>query len=389
MRSRSWSGAISEYQYYEFLALDRRLDEKQMREIREVSSRAEITPTSFVNEYNYGDFKGDEYEFLKRYFDVHVYVANWGTHRFMPRAPKTLLAADEVKPYTSKYVFAFREAGEWLILDFTSNDEGDGYWEEGEGWMDALVPVRTEMVRGDRRALYLGWLLQVQSGVVDEDAVEPPVPPRLGNLSKALEQLVGFLRIDGDLLAVAAERSGAEPERDEGLAGWVAALPAEEKDRLLLEAIEGREGDIGAKLLARFRASRKGKEGQMTRTGRTVGELFEATERHREERERKEAERRAAERARKKAKKAKARAKYLDELATRQEATWARVEALIEEKKVKAYDEAVSLLADLRDVAARADATAGFQTRLTELLGRYTTRPALLERLARSKLMRS
>src|SRR5688572_20191452 len=66
---------MSEYQYYEFLALDRRLGEKEMREIRAVSSRAEITSTSFVNEYNYGDFKGDEFEFLERYFDVHVYVA--------------------------------------------------------------------------------------------------------------------------------------------------------------------------------------------------------------------------------------------------------------------------------------------------------------------------
>ena len=79
---------MSEYQYYEFLALDRRLGEKEMREIRAVSSRAEITPTSFVNVYNYGDFKGDELEFLERYFDLHVYVANWGMHRFMVRLPK-------------------------------------------------------------------------------------------------------------------------------------------------------------------------------------------------------------------------------------------------------------------------------------------------------------
>ena len=66
---------MSEYQYYEFLALDRRLTDKEMKEIRTVSSRAEITPTSFANEYNYGDFKGDEYEFLKRYFDAYSTVA--------------------------------------------------------------------------------------------------------------------------------------------------------------------------------------------------------------------------------------------------------------------------------------------------------------------------
>lgn len=380
---------MSEYQYYEFLAVDRRLGEKEMREIRAVSSRAEITPTSFVNEYNYGDFKGDEYEFLKRYFDARVYVANWGTHRFMVRVPTELLAVKDVEPYCGKHEFTFRAAGDALILDFTSNDEEGGDWEEGSGWMASLAPVRTEVLRGDRRALYLGWLLRVQSEEVDENATEPPVPPGLAKLSAPLARLAEFLRIDEDLLAVAAGRSSTEPARDEALVKWVAALPVGEKDRLLLEAIEGHEVNLGAKLLARYRASRKEKGSRPTRAGeagRTVSELLEAADRHCEQRERAEAQRRAAERARKQAAAAKARAKYLDELATRQEAAWRRAEALIEEKKAKAYDEAVSLLVDLRDVAERANTAAGFSSRLAKLLGRYTTRRTLLERVTRSGL---
>jgi hypothetical protein len=47
---------VSEYQYYEFLALDRPLTDKQRAELRKLSSRAEITATRFVNEYSYGDF---------------------------------------------------------------------------------------------------------------------------------------------------------------------------------------------------------------------------------------------------------------------------------------------------------------------------------------------
>jgi hypothetical protein len=42
---------MSEYQYYEFLALDRPLTEEQRAELRSISSRAEITATRFVNEY--------------------------------------------------------------------------------------------------------------------------------------------------------------------------------------------------------------------------------------------------------------------------------------------------------------------------------------------------
>jgi len=65
--------------------------------------------------------------------------------------------------------------------------------------------VRAELARGDLRALYLGWLLRAQSGELDDDDTEPPVPPGLGQLSASLESLAEFLRIDDDLLHVAAE----------------------------------------------------------------------------------------------------------------------------------------------------------------------------------------
>jgi hypothetical protein len=50
---------VSEYQYYEFLAIDRPLNAAEQAEIRSLSTRARITATSFVNEYHWGDFKGN------------------------------------------------------------------------------------------------------------------------------------------------------------------------------------------------------------------------------------------------------------------------------------------------------------------------------------------
>ncbi len=50
---------MSEYQYYEFQAIDRPLTAKEMSELRSYSTRARITPTSFVNDYSWGSFKGD------------------------------------------------------------------------------------------------------------------------------------------------------------------------------------------------------------------------------------------------------------------------------------------------------------------------------------------
>jgi len=71
---------MSEYQYYEFLAIDRRLTSGEVALLRSFSTRARITSTSFVNDYQWGDFKGDEDAWMDRYFDAFLYFANWGTN---------------------------------------------------------------------------------------------------------------------------------------------------------------------------------------------------------------------------------------------------------------------------------------------------------------------
>jgi hypothetical protein len=61
---------VSEYQYYEFLALDRPLTSKQREELRQLSTRAEITATRFTNEYHWGSFRGDPQQMMADYFDA-------------------------------------------------------------------------------------------------------------------------------------------------------------------------------------------------------------------------------------------------------------------------------------------------------------------------------
>ncbi|MEJ7617826.1 MAG: hypothetical protein WKF30_12895 [Pyrinomonadaceae bacterium] len=301
---------MSEYQYYEFLALDRSLTEREMKEIRAISTRAKITPTSFVNEYNWGNFKGDEHAFLTRYFDAFVYFANWGTHRFMVRLPKALIAAAEMRKYSGTYIFSARTGGDSLVLDFSSDTEEYEDWEESGNLMASLAPVRAEMLRGDRRALYLGWLLRAQAEELDDRAVEPPLPAGLNAISEPLARLADFLRIDQDLLIIAGEPSAAEPDADAGLAEWIAALPIKEKERLLLEVIQGEDPHLSAKLLARFRSSRKAEKEDLSESdkqGRTVGELLKAAAHHRAEREREEARRADKARAQKAAEQASSR----------------------------------------------------------------------------------
>ena len=67
---------MSEYQYYEFQAIDRPLTDEEQKTLRGYSGRARITPTRFVNSYSYGDFKGDESDWMAKYFDAFLYMAN-------------------------------------------------------------------------------------------------------------------------------------------------------------------------------------------------------------------------------------------------------------------------------------------------------------------------
>ena len=90
---------MSEYQYYEFQAIDRPLDRAAQDALRSISSRARITATSFTNQYEWGDLKGDPHKFMERWFDLHLYVANWGTRRLMIRVPKGFVNQVDIDPF--------------------------------------------------------------------------------------------------------------------------------------------------------------------------------------------------------------------------------------------------------------------------------------------------
>jgi len=82
---------MSEYQYYEFVAVDGPLTSEQQGELRALSTRGRISSSSFVNDYQWGDLKADPREWMERYFDAHLYLANWGTHRIALRLPRAAL----------------------------------------------------------------------------------------------------------------------------------------------------------------------------------------------------------------------------------------------------------------------------------------------------------
>ena len=204
---------MSEYQYYEFQAIDRPLSADQQAQVATLSSRAHVTAhmASFV--YNYGDFRGDPEQLLRDYFDAMLYMANWGSRRLMFRIPGALIDTKQVKLYCISEAIDVRQTPkkQHVIVDLEFNDEEQAEWTDGEGWLDALIALREELIQGDFRVLYLAWLKAAEGAVemeeIAEDTLEPPIPEGLGQLSPALETFVRFLDIDAALLAVAAQQS--------------------------------------------------------------------------------------------------------------------------------------------------------------------------------------
>jgi hypothetical protein len=384
---------LSEYQYYEFVAVDRPLTAREMQELRAVSSRAVITATRFTNHYEWGSFKGDPRAWMERYFDAFLYFANWGTHELMLRLPRRVLDPATARLYCRGQGASARVKGEHVILEFMSEEEGSDWFEEDEdGSLSSFVPLRSELASGDLRALYLGWLLCVQAGELDDDDEEPPCPPGLASPSAALAAFIAFMRVDRDLLEAAAAGSAAAVEESLPAADverWVAAMPEAEKTALLTRLIGGEEPHLRAELIRHYRSARPTSPSTASAARRTVGELLDAAEQRAAERRRLEAEHAAREQARKEREAAEARERHLTALAQREAKAWAEVEALIATRQPGRYDVAVALLRDLVDLAARSGRRDEAQRLLDRLHEQHARKPTLIARFRQAGLVAS
>jgi len=379
---------MSEYQYYEFLALDQPLADEQMQEVREHSTRARITATSFVNEYHWGDFRGDINRFMTKYYDVFVYFANWGSRELRFRLPKRDLDVDLVKRYCVRCGVGLRKAGDCVVLSLSSEDESGGDWESDGGWMPALAPLRADLLSGDYRSLYLGWLNGVGCREVGEDQPEPPVPPGLSELSAPLRALADFLRIDESLIKAAAEASDpltVREESDDALRSRVESLPLRDKEDFLVRMIQESPAVVRRELSRRLCGNERPRWLAIA-SARTTGDLLNVAEKFVAEKSRLLAEKRSRERARRQKEAAEARQRHLDALAKRESQAWAQVDALITTRKPKAYDQAVELLCDLRDLAKRQRRLPEVLSRLDELHRRHGRKHALIRRLEAAEL---
>ncbi len=375
---------MSEYQYYEFLAIDRPLDDADREALRRVSTRARITTTSFTNTYEWGDFKGDPAAFMTQWFDLHVHLTNWGTRRLMVRLPAQTVPRRRLEALLAKTDSAeLTVAGPNLILDVGRDEVPDDDGVDGAGWLDDLAPLRAAAIAGDLRLFYLVWLMAIEA---DERAIDEREPlPGLGPLTAAHRAFAAFFAVDPDLVDAAAERG--DPDRDRRSASavraMIAAIPERERIELLARLFEGGP-DVAMALKGemRRRLEPEPDDGGPPASARTVGALLARAREIRLARERAMREADAADRARKAAAAAQARRARLDDLARRGEGAWREVEAAIGRRNPVGYDRAADLLSDLRALAEEREALEDFLGRLRAIRVRHARKENLIRRLA-------
>lgn len=139
---------MSEYQYYEFQAVERPLTPQEQNAVARLSSRVDLHPTRAVFVYNYSNFPGRATDILATYYDALFYIANRGSTQLAFRFPQALIDVDRIRPYCVDIYLTCDVVGEHVIINFEWQEDG-GFddWIEGEGMLAGLLPLREAILR--------------------------------------------------------------------------------------------------------------------------------------------------------------------------------------------------------------------------------------------------
>jgi hypothetical protein len=366
---------MSEYQFYEFQAIDRPLSKKEMQEIAGLSRRVDLTPYQAIFIYNYGDFPAEADEILANYFDAMIYLANWGTRRLMFRFPESVVNIKEIEQYCYKDIISLDIVNGYVVLDINFYDEDSCGWIEDNDWLCLFLPLRHDLMQQDYRLLYLAWLKAITLQPPDESEEEythPPVPPGLKHLSQPLSDFVELFEVDEFLVRVAAKFSFERKEiKKPALQDALSKLTQDEcRDFLLRLALN--EPNLSAQLKRRLdEFIKKDSDDLPEKIGRLpILALLDQAERERELEAEKQ---KALEEAKRK--------QELEKLSKQEPQLWKEVDTLIAKKQIKAYDEAVNILVELKKLAEYQGTGNRFQEKINQIHKTHTRLSGLKARM--------
>jgi hypothetical protein len=312
-------------------------------------------------------------------------MANWMTAIFMLRLPIEALTNEPAKAVVPYLLDIKATKTHWIIT--WSLEESENYdrfgMEDGRGWMVRLTPIRDELLRGDLRSLYIGWLASLAGEMMDDDEMEPLSVSGLGSLTAAQKALAEFLEVDPDLLAGAGMGSPAAPKAEVSpreMDKWIDALPRDEVYSILKQLLEGKGQQAERSIKNRFASWRRGLQtGHTEVSRRTVGELWQNAEKARQLR----LEKQKRDRKRREIKRRKERKAYLKNLSSNFPRAWESVREPVERRSGWGYDEACSKLVDIAEAYALFSTKKRFQDELKKFMANHLRRKALIQRLVK------
>ena len=375
---------MSEYHFYEFRAIDKPLSKEDKAKIGSWSSRTNPSDTGAIFTYSYGSFPKDLITVTEKYFDAMFLINNLGTTRLIFKFPRALLKTDRIRQYCSENGLEIIEKSDFILLDIAySEEDGGGNWIEGEGWLSSLISLRNDIINEDYRCLYLIWLKDSISsyeggwGNFVSGDYEPKVPDGLNDLNDALQDFVDIFQINKDCIIAAAENSNFQnPGRPIDLALYLDKLSENEKQDYLNRLLND-EPLLNTKLKTRLKEFLDTNETSIKEAPRrTIGEIIQKIEEIKQERENKA----KIEREEKQLKK-------LKTLEGQEFEIWAKVSQLISEKNTKAYDEAILLLQDLKELSIYKNCFNDFCEKIELIKKKYSRLSGLTSRINDAKLI--
>ncbi|OUS29091.1 hypothetical protein A9Q98_06375 [Thalassotalea sp. 42_200_T64] len=189
---------MSEYQYYHFKALEQPLSESQQQQLSDISTRAEITPQYFENEYHWGGLKAKPVDLMATFFDFGFYLTNWGEAKLYIKLDNGILASNLISAFLVNELIDIVELEQHRILVFSLPATEEYYFYEGDGnyWLQRILPLRDELINGDYRALILILLSAIECGYFNLDFELPILANANQPLSPCQQAIMEFFQVD-------------------------------------------------------------------------------------------------------------------------------------------------------------------------------------------------
>lgn len=377
---------------HHFKTIDRPFTNEERAEIDSWSSRFSPTSTEVRYVYHYGSFKKSVNDVFPKYFDAMLHFDNWENKQLMFRFPKALVDIEVLNQFSHKnkweYCYLqFKEVDEYVIMDLKYSVEEGGDWiMEDQYELGALLPLREEILNGDYRSLYLGWLMVQQDGTEwedeefeDEDYDEttmPPIPANLQALTLAQKSLMDTFWIDEGLVEAAATVSPDARQQTMDYKKLISLLSEEEKETYLLQFVVEQPG-IRMQLRQRLETLGGDKKSLAFGTSPSWVDLVQiATQKDKERAARNEIERQKEEELARLA-----RIEELKAMIPKKETMWQKATEHLKDTYASAYDAATNIISDLKEVAEYEGKLAEFEQQLDVFVRDYTRRPAFIRRL--------